>query len=76
MIHEVGPESYSTGGPDGRVLTHYSDVIMSAMASQITSIMTVYSSVYSSADQIKHQSSASLVFVRGIHRWIPHTKDQ
>ena len=27
------------------------------------------SPVYSDADQRKHQSSASLVFVRGIHRW-------
>ena len=29
----------------------------------------VYSTVYSSADQRKHQSSASLAFVRGIHWW-------
>ena len=28
-----------------------------------------YSSVYSGADQKKHQSSASLAFVRGIHWW-------
>ena len=42
---------------------------MSAMASQITSLTIVYSIFYSSADQRKHQSSASLVFVRGIHRW-------
>ena len=41
---------------------------MGAMASQITSITIVYSSVYSDADQRKHQSSASLAFVRGIHR--------
>ena len=40
---------------------------MSAMASQITSITSVYSSVYSGADQRKLQSSASLAFVRGIH---------
>ena len=45
------------------------DVIMSAMASQITSVAIVYSTVYSGADQRKHQSSASLAFVRGIHRW-------
>ena len=31
--------------------------------------MVVYSAVYSGADQIKHQSFASLAFVRGIHRW-------
>ena len=41
---------------------------MSAIASQITSLMIVYSFVYSDADQRKHQSSASLAFVRGIHR--------
>ena len=48
---------------------HYSGVIMGAMASQITSLTIVYSTVYSGADQRKHQSSASLAFVRGIHRW-------
>ena len=48
---------------------HYNDAIMSAMASQITSLTIVHSTVYSGADQRKHQSSASLVFVRGIHRW-------
>ena len=47
---------------------HYDDVIMSAIASQITSLTIVYSIVYSDADQRKHQSSASLAFVRGIHR--------
>ena len=47
---------------------HHSDVIMSSMASQITSLTIVYSTVYSGADQRKHQSSASLAFVRGIHR--------
>ena len=46
----------------------YNDVIMGAIASQITSLPVVYSIVYSDADQRKHQSSASLVFVRGIHR--------
>ena len=42
---------------------------MSAKASQITSLTTVYSIVYSGTDQRKHQSSASLAFVRWIHRW-------
>ena len=50
-------------------ILHYSDVIMSAMASQVTSLTIVYSTVYSSTDQRKHQSSASLAFVRGIHWW-------
>ena len=48
---------------------HYSDVITGAMASQIASLAIVFSTVYSGADQRKHQSSASLSFVRGIHRW-------
>ena len=47
-------------------LSHYDEVIMTTMASQITSLTVVYSVVYS--DQRKHQSSASLAFVRGIHR--------
>ena len=41
---------------------------MSAIASQITSLTIVYSTVYSDADQRKHQSSASLAFVQGTHR--------
>ena len=47
---------------------HYGDVIMETIASQITSITSVYSTVYSDADQRKHQSSVSLAFVRRIHR--------
>ena len=49
--------------------THYSDVIMDTMASQITSLTIVYSTVYSGADERKHKSSTSLAVVRGIHRW-------
>ena len=48
---------------------HYNDVTMGAMASQITSLTIVYSTVHSGADQRKHQSSALLAFVRGTHRW-------
>ena len=51
------------------VLSHYNNVIMSTMVSQITSPTIVYSTVYSGADHWKHPSSASLAFVRGIHRW-------
>ena len=47
---------------------HYDDVTMSEIASRITSLMIVYSTVHSVADQSKHQSSASLAFVREIHR--------
>ena len=49
---------------------HYNDVIMGAIASKITRLTIVYSTVYSDVDQRKHQSSASLAFV---HRWIPRT---
>ena len=42
---------------------------MGAMASQITNVSIVYLIVCSGADQRKHQSSASLAFVRAIHRW-------
>ena len=52
-----------------RCKPHYSDVIMSAMVSQITSLAIVYSTVYSDTDQRNHQSTASLAFVRGSHRW-------
>ena len=57
---------------------HYTDVIMTTIASQITSLTIVYPTVYSDADHRKHQSSASLAFVWGIHRdrWIPRTKGQ
>ena len=54
---------------------HYIDVIVGATVSQITSPTIDYSTVYSGADQRKHQNSMSLAFVRGIHRWIPAEMD-
>ena len=51
------------------VHVHYTDVMMTAVASQITGVLIVCSTVCSGLDQRKHQSSASLAFVRGIHRW-------
>ena len=48
--------------------THYNGVIMGMMASQITCLTIVYSTIFSDADQRKHQSSTSLVFLRRIHR--------
>ena len=56
--------------------SHYSGVVMSTMASQTTSVSIVYPAVYPGMDQRKLQSPASLAFVRGIHRQIPHTKGQ
>ena len=50
-------------------IKHYNDVIMSAMTSQTKGVSITCSTVCSGADQRKHQSVASLAFVRGIHRW-------
>ena len=55
---------------------HYSDVIMSAMASQITGVLIVCLSVCSVADQRKLQSSMALAFVRRIHRWPVNSPDK
>ena len=57
---------------------HYIDAIMTTMASQITSLTVVYWIVIYAYIKKKYQSSASLAFVRGIHRdrWIPRTKGQ
>ena len=57
------PEKENTGN-----WSHNCDVIMNTIASQITSLTIVYLTVNSGIDQRKHQSSASLAFVRGIHR--------
>ena len=43
---------------------------MGTVASQITTLTIVYLTVYSGANQRKHQSSSSLAFARGIH-WGP-----
>ena len=48
---------------------HYNDIIMGAMAPQITRLTIVYPTVYSGANQRKRQSFASLAFVLGIHQW-------
>ena len=71
----LGPPCFNTGH---RYFFHYNDVIMTTMASQITSLIVIYSTVYSDADHRKHQSSASLAFVWGIHRdrGIPRTRGQ
>ena len=60
-------DTWRTMEDDASKLIHYIDVMMGAMASQITSLTIVYSTVYSDADQGKHHNSASLAFVWGIH---------
>ena len=65
--------SRTTGVPMGAISKvlrcHYGNVIMSAMASGITSLTIVYSTIYLGADKRKHQCSVSLAVVREIHRW-------
>ena len=73
ISHECNWDSYALDMKP--IFHHYDDVIMSEIASQITSLTIVYSTVHSGADQSKHQSSASLAFVWEIHRWpvnFPH----
>ena len=68
---ECGPCRIPTVWNPRRGDTHYyCDVIMSAIRSQITGVSIVCSTVCLCADQRKHQSPASLAFVRGIH-WSP-----
>ena len=57
---------------------HYSDVIMSMMTSQITSVVIVCSTVNSDTDQRKNQSSMSMAFwgVSIGDRWNHLTKGQ
>ena len=67
---QLPPEVETPGSWRDKFLGMYcSDVIMGAIVSQITGISIVYSIVWSGADQRKHQSSVSLVFVGWIHRW-------
>ena len=56
--------------PSTAVSPHHNDVIMGVIESQIISLTIVYSTVYSMADQRKHQSSALLTFVQGIYWWL------
>ena len=57
-----------SGTNTNRGYLHYNDVTMVTIASLITSLTIVHSTVYLDADQKIHQSSASLAFVQGIHR--------
>ena len=59
-------------------IIYHSDVIMSVMASQITGLTIVYSTVYSGADQRKHQTSVSLALLGELtgDRRIPRAKNQ
>ena len=64
--------------PRNSPVWHYSDVIMSTTAFQITSVWIVCSNICSGTDQTKHQSSASLAFMGANHQWpvVPLTKGQ
>ena len=71
-----GPRFYIDVALELSILWHYNDVIMGAMASRITGVSIFYSTLCLDVDPRKHQSSASVAFVRGIHLWqvIPLTK--
>ena len=69
MMQKGFPFITSTGNGFRYFRHNYYDVVMGAMASQITSFMSVCPTVYSGTNERKHQSSESLAFVRGIHRW-------
>ena len=58
-------QSDANSAPSCWHLDHYNDVIMDAMACQITNLMIVYSTVYLATDQRKHQSSALLALCAG-----------
>ena len=73
LQNQINPFLFS-----GSVMSHHDDVIKRKHSPRYwpfdlrlkkRSITNVYSTVYSDTDQRKHQSSASLVFVRGILRW-------
>ena len=69
LIFSIFPVKLPTDMSQDLKRWQYSDVKMSPMGSQITGFANVYSTVCSGPDRRKHQSSASLAFVRGIHRW-------
>ena len=60
-----------------QVLCDYNDVIMGAMAAQITSMTIVYSTVYPGADRKKQAPRHSPLCGEFTgDRWIPRTKGQ
>ena len=60
------------------IVIHHDDVVMGAIASQFTSLTIVYSTIYSGADQSKHQRSSHWPLCGEFtgHRWIPGTNGQ
>ena len=69
LVSPTHCQSYDCANASETTLKHYSDVIISAMASQITGASIVYKTDCSGTDRSKHQSSASLAFAWGIHWW-------
>ena len=76
MVHGFPASWYIMRATDGS--SYYNDVIMSAMASQITSLTSVNSSVYSGTDQIKHQTPRHWPLCGEFtgDLWIPHRNGQ
>ena len=77
IVTIVSPLLSPTAKYNTNSAAHYNGVIMSAKTSQITSVSILCSTVGPGADHRKHESSTSLAFVRGIHRWLvnsPHKR--
>ena len=75
MIFQNEMQKIKLHSTDWLMKMHYDDLIMGTMASQITSLTIVCSTVSSDPDQRKHQSSVTLAFVWGMHQWLvnsPH----
>ena len=67
-LDKISWSSYYSSRQSGGGWLIHCDVILGAMESQITCLTIVYWTIYSGADQRKHQSSTSLAVVRGIHQ--------
>ena len=70
-LGQLGTGSSHSIGLGSSAKIHYNDVILRAMASQIARLKIVYLTIYSGADQRKHQSSASQAFVMGMQKMFP-----
>ena len=68
LIFSLMKRLAAKGNKTTLVVAHYNDFTLSAMASQISGVSIICSTIWSGARQRTHQSSKSLAFVRGIYR--------
>ena len=74
IISDCGCPKGGSFFPDLLITLRWHDIVMGMMASQITGISIVCSTVGLDADQRKHQSSMSLAFVKEIHQWLGNSQ--